>query len=44
MSVIVGNGDTKYHTIGGLGFSLALFVVGLVLVLFMKEEKNREKH
>ena len=32
------------NTIAGLGFSLGLFLVGLVLILFMKEEKNREIH
>jgi hypothetical protein len=41
MSVVVNGGQTKMDTIAGLGFSLGVFIIGLILVLFMKEEKNR---
>lgn len=41
LSVIV-QGDSKAQTAGGIGFCFGIFIIGLVLVLFMKEEKNRE--
>jgi hypothetical protein len=44
MTLLVGNGDDKIDTIKGLAFSLGMFLLGLILILFMKEEKNREKH
>jgi len=44
MSVIVNGGKSKMNTVGGLVLSLGMFLVGLVLIIFMKEEKNREIH
>lgn len=42
MSAMV-DGETKRGTVNGLIFSLSLFVVGLICILFMKEDKRREK-
>jgi MFS-type transporter involved in bile tolerance (Atg22 family) len=42
MSALV-DGETKRGTVNGLIFSLSLFVVGLISVLIMKEEKKREE-
>lgn len=36
MSFIVDGGKSKVNTIGGLAFSLGLFLIGLLLVFFMK--------
>lgn len=40
MSILV-DGETKMGTVNGLIFTLCVFILGLVLVLLMKEEKNR---
>lgn len=40
MSIIV-KGESKQQTLGGLGFCAAMFMVGLILIYFMKEVKNR---
>lgn len=37
MTIIVAGGKSKMNALGGFGFSLGLFLIGLVLVLFMKE-------
>ena len=42
MTIIV-QGETKTQTLGGLAFCLGVFLIGLALVWFMKEEKNRIK-
>lgn len=36
MSLIV-KGRSKYETLGGLGFCAGVFLVGLILILLMKE-------
>jgi len=40
MSLIV-QGEKKSQSAEGLGFCLGVFLLGLVLIYFMKEEKNR---
>lgn len=42
LSMIV-KGDTKGQSAGGLGFCFAMELLGLILLYFMREEKNREK-
>lgn len=42
LTVIV-EGETKMQTLGGLAFCFGMFLVGLILLWFMKEEKNRIK-
>lgn len=40
MTLIV-QGESKGQTGGGLGFCFGIFLIGLALIWFMKEEKNR---
>ena len=40
LSLIV-QGQTKAQSAEGIGFCFGMFLVGLVLVFFMKEEQNR---
>lgn len=40
MTMIV-QGETKGQTLAGLSFCFGVFLVGLVIIWFMKEEKNR---
>ena len=42
MTIIV-KGETKQQTGGSIGFCAGVFVLGLILIYFMKEERNREK-
>lgn len=42
MSMIV-KGNSKGETAAGLAFCFGMELLGLVLIYFMKEEKNREK-
>ena len=34
---------SQLQSLGGLGFCAGIFVIGLSLIFFMKEERNREK-
>ena len=43
MSLIVGQGDSKWRTLGVIIFCLGFFLVGLLAIIKMSEEKNREK-
>ena len=43
MSMIVGDGEEKFRTLSALIFCLAFFWIGMLCILKMKEEKNREK-
>ena len=43
LSLIV-QGQTKGQTLGGLGFCLGIFIIGLVLTFLMKEERNRSNY
>lgn len=40
LSLIV-RGENKGESAGGLGFCFGVFLIGLVLIYFMKEERNR---
>ena len=42
LSMIV-EGETKMQTLWGLVFCFCIFTIGLGLVYFLKEERNREK-
>lgn len=37
MSMIVGDGTSKHRTLGALAFCLFLFLIGLALIIRMKE-------
>lgn len=43
MSLIV-KGETRSQTGGGLGFVAGIFVLGLILIYFLEEQRNREKY
>lgn len=40
---LIVQGESKGQTLGGLGFCFGIFLVGIGLIYFMKEEKNRIK-
>jgi FLVCR family feline leukemia virus subgroup C receptor-related protein len=40
MSLLI-DGETKMGTVKGLIFSFSMFLLGLICILFMNEEKNR---
>lgn len=44
MTIILNGGQNKINVLYSNIFILGLFVVGLILIIFMKELKNREKH
>ena len=43
MSMIVGDGESKFRTLSTLMFCFVFFMVGMIATIRMKEEKNREK-
>ena len=43
LSLIV-QGKSKAQSAGGLGFCFGVFLIGLLLVWFMKEEQNRSEY
>lgn len=40
---MIAKGQSKGQTAGGIGFCFGMELLGLILIYFMKEEKNREK-
>lgn len=39
---MIAKGNSKGETAGGFGFCLGVELIGLILIYFMTEEKNRE--